>query len=313
MKKIMSILTVLSACALLAACGGNGDINENTDPVALESEKVTKEQWATAFASQENYCMKTLITSSKTENEAIMSEVTTIDFCNDGERICLTLETKSGDETVLEAEAYAELGEEHAFWTRSKEGDGDWSEWKTETFSSEQFADFFGGYLAPTFARDSYSAFSYSESEKGYEATEEGLTSIESAANAYISAALAQSSVDAEDLTAEKFVLKFKDGKPSACLFDLGAKATDTAESTKEPRREHIPPMPHPVPLPHIGLSRHGRLPRILIRIRPVPREPIGPDVPETPAVSISCSQLFYNYGKARVTFPEDLPPLNEQ
>lgn len=313
MKRFINIVPVLAACALLAACGGEGGVTAKTDPVALRSEKLSEEAWTSAFESADNFCMKMVIKSAQTEKEATMSEVTTVDFCNDGDRVRAEITVRSGEETTFEAQSYADLTGEHAIWSRTK-ADGEWSEWDSETYTSEQFAQFFGGFSAPSFARDNFSAFAYSDGERGYEATQEGLSSIGSAVDDYLSAALSQTPVDVGGVSAEKCVLKFTDGKPSACLFEAGV--NDGAEArSKEPRHEHIPPLPRPLPLPHICFTRHGRLPRILIRITPRPRtaEPTEPDVPETPVSRIAVSQLFYNYGKTRVTFPEDLPPLNEQ
>ena len=153
MKKFFSLTALLSAALLLSACGGAGDVNEDTDPYALKSEKLQNEGWEEAFSAQENYCVKTVLTNSPTKKEGTMSEVTTMDFCNDGERVYFSMCVKEGDTTVYEAESYADLTDKKAIWSRSKE-DGDWSEWDSETYTSEQFAEFFKGFLPPAFARD---------------------------------------------------------------------------------------------------------------------------------------------------------------
>ncbi len=311
MKKLVMIVPVLAACALLAACGGEGGVGANADPAALQSEKVAEEKWTEAFAAQENYCMRATVTSSHTENEATMSEVTTVDYCNDGDRAHVLICVKEGDKKVFEAESYADLTDEKAIWGRVKEGDA-WSEWDYETYTSEQFAEFFGGFRIPAFARDRYAEFSYNESEKGYTMTEDGLAQSGEAVDGYLSTLLEQTPADVGGLKTEKFVLKFKGGRPSACLFE-GISSEETKDLREEPHREQIPSVP--LPLPRVHFTRHGRFPRILIEIRPIPRatEPLLPEAPSAPATKISCSQLFYNYGKARVTFPSDLPPATEE
>lgn len=308
MKKIMCTIAVLSACALLAACGGGSEVNEKTDPNTLATDKVAEKQWAEAFAAQNNYCVRTTVTNTSTAKDATMSEVTTIDYCNDGERVHVLMSLKEGENTLFEAESYADLAEKKAIWSRSKE-DGKWMEWDSETYTSEQFAEFFEGFQIPAFARDRFAQFSYSESEKGYTMSAGELP--KSAVSDYIASALSNTDVGGEDLEAEKFILKFKGGKPAACLFEAAQRQESGQTAYEDPMGKALFWRSL---LPEIHFSRHGHIPRILIEIRPLPRETESvPDAPEEPAGRVSCSQLFYNYGKVRVTLPEELPPIEEE
>ncbi len=307
MKRIMCVLPVLAVCALLSACGGGGNVTAKTDPVALKSEKVEEEGWELAFAPQENYCMHAVIKASEGEDGATESK-TVIDFCNDGERAYAKMTAKGGEEGTFEMQSYADL-KEGTVWSRTNDGDK-WTEWDSETYTSEQFAEFFSPFRAPDFARDRFADFAYSESENGYTMSEDALSNSREGVDEYIASLLAETPADLGDATAEKAVLKFKDGKPSAFLFE----ATTPEESEETARGREELPLFERFPAFEVSLSRHGRTPRILIRIRPIPRTPLPKEteVPQRPALHISSTQLFYNYGKARVTLPADLPPIGE-
>ena len=308
MKRIMFVLPILAVCTLFSACGGGENVTAKTDPVGLKSEKVEKEGWENAFASQENYCMHAVIKASEGENEGTMSE-TVIDFCNDGERAFAKMTAKGGEESTFEMQSYADL-KEGTVWSRTDDGDK-WTEWDAETYTSEQFAEFFAPFRAPDFARGQYADFSYSESENGYTMSATALSNSPNGVDEYIASLLAGTPADLGDVTAEKAVLKFKDGKPCAFLFE----ATSPEESEDAMREREDPTLFDRFPAFEVGLSRHGRMPRILIRIRPIPRTPLPKEaeVPQKPALHISSTQLFYNYGKARVTLPSDRPPLGEE
>ncbi len=276
-------------CVPLAGCTSPSDENnvtvtENTDPVALKGEEVTREKWNAAFSAQESYTAKVVLKLDQTEKEAPMSETTTVIYEFDGDNIHVLM---NGD---TQGEAYVSIeGEEATLWSRSKEG-ADWTEWSGESYPLSALTeipvlaslDGFG------FLKDRYSDFSYGSEEKGYVATGSGLGGLQTDVCKLLSAALDELG---EDVTcdAESFVVKLNGGKTSAYL--IHAAVTSQAESEAPPEDEA-----------EGGAGQDGS-PK---EDGPKEEGPVGTNA------KIVYTQLFYGYGDTKVTLPKDLPEVSK-
>ncbi len=306
-KMITSVLLVLALCAGIAGCGGNGTnenntngttVTESTDPKLLVGEQVDRTAWKSAFTDEQNYTVKSVVTSNVTKNGHTMSEDVTLVYRITADKCLLTIHTKGESGSAFDAEAYIEIGEDGvSMWERSKEG-ANWTEWDGELYPKEGFFEMFSLSNDLTFLKDAYANFSYSEKEKGYEATASGLTALQSDLDDFASNILDMTMEEVGDVTLGKFVLKLNGGKPGACLADLTVSAQPEArdDGTPTPDGEGDGQGTQPQEPQQPGDTGSGD----------------GQDTPETPATgSIALTQVFYDYGKTTITRPEKLPVLS--
>ena len=304
MKKLLCAIPVL-ACAVLAACGAanGGAITENSDPYAIEGEKVSEETWSEVFSDRENYCVKTVIETTPTEKEDTMPAKTTIVTCFDDENAHVTMTAETSGKVSFEAEAYVRREAECSLWQRTKEN-GSWSEWEGRNISSAEAEGILGG-KGLAFVKTAFSEFEYGEEELGYAAKPSGLETMQSDLCAFAEGILAQAPSSPEAVTVESFVLKINDRKPSACLLELSGDLS--SDSMQTPRR--FPDLIEPHLHIRIPLRPYIKFPRLILEFpafsgaAPMPRTASAP--------KISVAQIYYGYGETDVSLPDWLPSLD--
>ena len=313
MKKLL-VSTLLAGCICLslAGCtepsGGGTGINENTDPITLQGERVDQSAWNSAFNAADNYSIKQRVNAPSTAKDGTMFESKVIMYQIDGEK--MHMELVAGER---EAEAYLKLCDgDICLWQRTREG-GEWSEWSGAKYSAEDFGEAAMGNTA--FLKDYFAHFNYSENEKGYEAT-----TMSEKIHEYVGNLVNQSQTEVQDFSLEKFVLKINGGRPSACIFDLSF-VDNTNPDTQEPEVEQEPegeadgeqkPSPDPesqIPQPETGNPQEPDPSLETARLQKPPQT--RDEAQEGGKIDLQISQLYFNYGTTKVTLPNDLPDLS--
>ena len=302
-------VTLLIAGAMLLTLAGCGDPNseppkgetppvtvtESTDPVTLASEQVDRTEWTGAFSDADNYGVKSVITVEETENGQTMSEVITISYLFDGDKVKMDLTLQEDGKTSYISEGYLEFTQDEVtVWQRAKE-DTEWIEWDSENYSKSEFAEMFGVSDGLEFVKDKYANFSYNNTEKGYLATTSGLTAMQESIETFLMNWLSQADSDADGLDISKFVVKVNGGKPSACIAELASKAP-------APEARDMLPMDE-----NGGASPDGS------ETSPDGGNDSNPDGETGPTtVKIKLTQVYFDYGKVNVTKPTDIPAAPE-
>lgn len=241
MKK--AFVPVLLAGALLATMAGCGKGNENTavtensDPAEITSEKVDRTAWTSAFKSEPNFSVKSVVNVDLTQDGETRRETVTYVYRFTADKIALTMKMAEGGKPIYEAEGYLETkGDAVSFWQRAKESDEkEWQSWDGETYEKKDLPEIFSVMEGLSFAGDNYANFSYSDAEKGYLATTSGLAEMQGELNDAVSALLAGTVGDLDGIGLEKLVLKINGGKPSACILsaEIEGAQDDTQEGTQ--------------------------------------------------------------------------------
>ena len=266
-KAIVSVLLAVLAVGM-AACGTgkeNAAVTEDSDPARITSEKVDRAGWTSAFETEPNFSLKSVIHIDMTQDGTPMSETVTYVYRFTADKMHLTMAMAEGGKQLYEAEGYLEIaGNDVSFWQRTKEsGEKEWSEWDGEEYEKKDLPEIFSMTKGLSFAEDNYANFSYSDAEKGYLATTSGLAEMQEELNAYVGGLLAGVGDGIEDLDLSKLVLKFHDGKPSA-----GA----TKRSPRRPVRARIPRRPAKVQIPRRPVR--VQIPRRPVKAARSPRRP---------------------------------------
>ncbi len=335
MKKVITLLLAGTVCLTLAGCGDPKEeppkgetpsvtVTESTDPVSLTSEKVDRTAWTGAFSKADNYGVKSVITVEETENGQTMSETITLAYRFDGDKVKMDLTLMEDGKTSYVAEGYLEFtDDEVAVWQRAKENDG-WTEWDGETYSKTELSEVFSLADGLNFVKDKYANFSYDNTEKGYLATTSGLTAMQESINGFLENVFSQAGGDAEDFDVAKFVVKVNGGKPSACIAELSSKAPAPEARDMLPMDEEggpngsetAPGAPGDSETESGGGTKPGTGPD------GGGTDPDGSTDPETdpdggetepggesvPEVKIKLTQVYFDYGKVRVSKPSDIP-----
>ena len=278
MKKAMVIL--LGAMVALCGCAGTGtaSVDGNTDPVALKSEKVEESGWNKALSSErENFTVRSVATTYTADGKAAAE--TKLIYRFDGDKLNFELSSSEGGKATFVAEAYIETSDTACrIWQRTKEA-GKWTDWEGDEMEPEVLGGVLGIAGDYGFAKNRFALFSYSDAEGGYTATANGLTTMKTELGTLAENVLEQLGGDAE-FTLGKFVIKINGGKQSASIFEIVIQpaARDAA--------------------PEGGAENGDGTPDG------------GTEAPAAKPARVRLTQLFYDYGTTKVTFPKDLPAL---
>ncbi len=303
MKKTAVLAVIAGACFLLAACGSreSGNVSGIGDPYALAGEQVDAQTWSAA-AANDNVTVKTIVTAEN-KNGDTMSESVTVIYRIAGERAYVETCSAAASGLTVCRETYLEFGEGISAWERVKAGGGDFSEWRAVSRSgagAPRLLSPAGGFAC---LAEKFECFAYSEEERGYLATQEGLASLKGAYRAADPLALLP---DAGSYGLGKFVVKFADGKPAACLARLEReRRTAFFLGPRFPLRLSVDRAPMSEIDPDETDALYGTCPRLILEIRlPFP----GREAEALRPSAFEVAQIYYDYGRTKVARPKHLP-----
>ncbi len=312
MKKAMVIL--LGAMVALCGCAGTGtaSVDGNTDPVALKSEKVEESGWNKALSSErENFTVRSVATTYTADGKAAAE--TKLIYRFDGDKLNFELSSSEGGKATFVAEAYIETSDTACrIWQRTKEA-GKWTDWEGDEMEPEVLGGVLGIAGDYGFAKNRFALFSYSDAEGGYTATANGLTTMKTELGTLAENVLEQLGGDAE-FTLGKFVIKINGGKQSASIFEIVIQPA-VRDAAPEGGAENGDGIPDGGTENGGGAesgngnggseSGGGETPD-----GGTEAPDGGTEAPAAKPARVRLTQLFYDYGTTKVTFPKDLPAL---